>query len=565
LLAVRLRQIEDQLQKLARDKGPAFEEQRERLLAEQLRAQDALAELDRALEKKHGPVAGQVLPLAALQKALPADGAYLGWLDVGGEHWAVLLRAGGAPVWVRLPGSGAKDAWTKADEALPATLHKALRTGVGDWRPLAARLRGQRLAPLGEHLKGVRHLVVLPSAVMDGTPVEVIAEGMTVSYASSASLFAHQKGLARSKSAGLVALGDPIFRAANQPELPLPPGGVLLRAVLPRSPAALSGLRSGDVLLKYGEAALTEQADLQRAIAASEELTPVRVWRLEGAKAKELTLRVPAGRLGVVAASDPAPKALAAQRKADALLAARNRDWQRLPGTRYEVSALAKLFAKDRPTVLLDSDASAARLTELAASGTLGKARYVHLATHGEARWDRPLASRLVLAQDRLGAEQRGELLAEQVLADWELSAELVTLSACQSGLGKHEKGEGFIGFAQALQLAGARSVCLSLWSVNDLSTALLMERLYQNLLGKRAGLKAPLGKAAALAEAKQWLRTLSRPEALKRAEAIGAGLERGPGARELPRLGVPAGPAEEPPYAHPYFWAGFILVGDPD
>ena len=101
------------------------------------------------------------------------------------------------------------------------------------------------------------------------------------------------------------------------------------------------------------------------------------------------------------------------------------------------------------------------------------------------------------------------------MLTGWELNAELVTLSACQTGLGAYERGEGFVGFAQALMLAGARSVCLSRWSVSDLSTALLMERFYQNLLGKRPGLKAPLGKAAALAEAKQWLRTLPRDRAM--------------------------------------------------
>jgi CHAT domain-containing protein len=265
-------------------------------------------------------------------------------------------------------------------------------------------------------------------------------------------------------------------------------------------------------------------------------------------------------------APQPAPRALAAQRRADKLLAARDGiHWQPLPGTRYEVGALAKLLAAEKPTLLLGSDASESKLISLAAKGTLGEARFIHLATHGQARWDKPLASRIILSRDHLGEDQRGELSAEQVLLGWNLHADLVTLSACQSGLGKHERGEGFVGFAQALMLAGARSVCLSRWSVNDVSTALLMERFYQNLLGKRPGLKAPLGKAAALAEAKQWLRTLPREEALKRAAAIGAGVERAPGVKELPRVKVPAGAKAKPPYAHPYYWAGFVLVGDPD
>jgi CHAT domain-containing protein len=79
----------------------------------------------------------------------------------------------------------------------------------------------------------------------------------------------------------------------------------------------------------------------------------------------------------------------------------------------------------------------------------------------------------------------------------------------------------------------------------------LLMERLYQNLLGSRPGMKGPLAKLHALAEAKQWLRELSRKEALVRLKA----------------LEVPVTEAElggEQPFAHPHFWAAFILIGDP-
>jgi CHAT domain-containing protein len=341
----------------------------------------------------------------------------------------------------------------------------------------------------------------------------------------------------------------------------------LLTVVPPRSPAALAGLKSGDVLLKYGDAPLTALGDLHKAIAGAAKGARVKVWRLEGkAKAKELTLQVPAGNLGVLLAREPAPKALAAQRRTEKLLATRDStNWQPLPGTSYEVSALKKLFATQKPTILLGSNASETKLAELASNGTLGKVRFVHLATHGQARSDKPLASRIILSRDRLSEDQRGELSAEQVLIGWDLQADLVVLSACQTGLGKHERGEGFVGFAQALILSGARSVCLSRWNVNDISTVLLMERFYQNLLGKRPGLKGPMGKAQALAEAKQWLRTLPRAEALKRAEAIGAGVERAPGAKELPRVRVREGPKDEPPYAHPYFWAGFVLVGAPD
>jgi CHAT domain-containing protein len=108
--------------------------------------------------------------------------------------------------------------------------------------------------------------------------------------------------------------------------------------------------------------------------------------------------------------------------------------------------------------------------------------------------------------------------------------------------------------------------VCLSLWKVDDTATALLMERFYQNLLGKREGLKGPLGKAAALAEAKRWLRELSHEEAVKRAAQLSKGVSRGKGRPVLPLLpAVPSAAAEGGPYAHPYYWAAFVLIGDPD
>jgi CHAT domain-containing protein len=450
MLLARLRRLDAHLHKRAAVKRPtaAGQQQRQHLLEQQLEAQDDLATLARELEEKYGPVAGQVLGLKEVQKALPPDGAYLAWLDVGGAHWAVLLRDRGGPIWARLPGTGPGKSWIRADAELPGQAREALGREGSDWRPLVQKLREQRLAPLAGHLKGARHLVVLPSAAMDGVPVEVIAEGKTVSYALSASLFAQQRGQPGAKSAGLVALGDPVFMG---------PG--------PRDGAG----------------------------------------------------------------------------------------WRPLPGTRHEVRALEALFADQRATVLLGSDASAAKLAGLAGDGTLGRARYVHLATHGQARSDRPWASRVILARDRPGADEGGELSAAQVLG-WELKAELVVLSACQSGLGKHARGESFLGFTQALQLAGARSVCLSRWSVDDLSTALLMERFYQNLLGKRPGLKAPLGKAAALHEAKDWLRGLSA----RQVQAESERLTRGKSAKPVPLR------KEAKPFAHPYYWAPFVLVGDP-
>jgi CHAT domain-containing protein len=92
------------------------------------------------------------------------------------------------------------------------------------------------------------------------------------------------------------------------------------------------------------------------------------------------------------------------------------------------------------------------------------------------------------------------------------------------------------------------------------------MERFYQNLLGKREGLNKPMGQAAALSEAKAWLRGLSREEAMHRAAQLSDGAVRGKGRPVQPLLPVPPkeGGEEERPYAHPYYWAAFVLLGDP-
>jgi CHAT domain-containing protein len=143
-------------------------------------------------------------------------------------------------------------------------------------------------------------------------------------------------------------------------------------------------------------------------------------------------------------------------------------------------------------------------------------------------------------------------------------AAELVTLSACETARGRFAGGEGFIGFTQSLLLSGGRSVCLSLGKVDDTATALLMRRFYANVLSV-AGAARP--KAEALAEAKAWLRGLSRAEAEALAADRSDGEARGKGAplRRPAAPAVPPGAVEDRPSAHPYYWAAFVLIGDPD
>src|SRR5271154_2323797 len=116
------------------------------------------------------------------------------------------------------------------------------------------------------------------------------------------------------------------------------------------------------------------------------------------------------------------------------------------------------------------------------------------------------------------------------------------------------------LGFTQALLSRGTRSVVLSRWKVDDSATTLLMLRFYENVLGKRKALKAPLKRAEALQEAKNWLRTLPRKEAEKLVVRLSGGELRGTISPALPPAKgklVPL-PSGERPYASPYYWSAF-------
>jgi CHAT domain-containing protein len=199
--------------------------------------------------------------------------------------------------------------------------------------------------------------------------------------------------------------------------------------------------------------------------------------------------------------------------------------------------------------------------------------RYLHFATHGEGNDTRAFESALILAQDKLPKDLLpkageplldGRLTAREVLEFWKLDADLVTLSACETAVGRAGGGDGLLGFAQAFLVAGSRSVCLSLWKVDDTATCLLMDRFYRNLLGKRDDGAKPMGKAAALAEAKRWLRELPREAAEKRLGILAAGVVRGERPARPEMAAVPKA-TDDRPYADPKYWAAFVLIGDPD
>jgi CHAT domain-containing protein len=265
-----------------------------------------------------------------------------------------------------------------------------------------------------------------------------------------------------------------------------------------------------------------------------------------------------------------APTALRESRQRGQLAALHRADgsehWDRLEGTAEEVRSIATVFGPGASEVHLGSEASEQELDRLARSGALARFGYIHLATHGQADERQAFRSRLILARDTL-PDPLGQLLADRPIFDgsltaaeirrsWRLNAHLVTLSACETGLGRHAFGEGYLGFAQALISAGSRSVVLSLWKVDDEATAMLMTRFYQNLLGRRDRRGGPMPKAEALDEAKRWLRGLTAEQV----DRTLAGMSRG---TVRTRTQPPVAAADRP-YNHPRFWAAFILIGDP-
>jgi CHAT domain-containing protein/Tfp pilus assembly protein PilF len=194
-----------------------------------------------------------------------------------------------------------------------------------------------------------------------------------------------------------------------------------------------------------------------------------------------------------------------------------------LPASRQEVADVRGLFAKrqgffsgwfsGRSRVYLDQDATEGRLK----TGGLERYRYVHLATHGIVNEEHPGLSRLLLMPEP-GSGEDGVLHLGEIY-NLRLNADLLVLSACDTGGGRVARGEGIIGLTRGFLYAGAKSLLVSLWPVSDAATSGLVVDFYEELLGGRP-------KAQALREAK--LRTMAR----------------------------------NPEYAKPYYWSSLVLVG---
>ena len=117
-----------------------------------------------------------------------------------------------------------------------------------------------------------------------------------------------------------------------------------------------------------------------------------------------------------------------------------------------------------------------------------GDASYIHVASHGEFDAAKPLRSGLILSPD---ARNDGRLSVSD-LYQLQLDAELVTLSACETGLGSVVNGDDVVGLTRGFLYAGASTVIASLWQVDDDATAFLMLRMYEHIQsgGRRDALR---------------------------------------------------------------------------
>ncbi|MFH0800775.1 MAG: CHAT domain-containing protein [bacterium] len=196
-----------------------------------------------------------------------------------------------------------------------------------------------------------------------------------------------------------------------------------------------------------------------------------------------------------------------------------------LPDTKAEAESIATLFpdyalvespslkSPDKPSVVY---AGPAATEERAKSPDMKSYRYILFSTHGLVDAVNPWLSCIALT----GENSPGFLKVEDFLS-MDLDADLITLSACQTGLGRVKGGEGMVGFSTALFYAGTSSVCLSLWSVPSRETKEIMVEFYKELAS---------GKG-------------SKAEALRNAQ--------------LSLL------HKDKKYANPFYWAAFEVIGD--
>ncbi len=352
------------------------------------------------------------------------------------------------------------------------------------------------IAPAESMLHGARRVLVSPDGPLHYLPFEALVvdehaaagdngfsrsrfwceqladDGVAISYVPSASVLASiRRTAAESESVDLeelIAFGDPDFEAetSDEDDLRESPGDVLRRTgfTLKRLPATEREVR--DIFALFDE----------------QDIASDRGHASDDGTARDL---------GAVVPSDRPP-------------------------------------ARDRSErqVLVGKSSRAyfgAEASETRARRECGNYRYVHFATHGLLDESNPMYSGVAFSPTAAARDPEGDwLLQTHEIFGMKLHADLVTLSACQTGLGKLTRGEGLVGMTRAFMFAGTPSALVSLWSVDDNATAVFMVDFYRRL---RAG----TDKATALMETRRMM--LTHPD--------------------------------HPHYRDPFYWAAFVLQGE--
>lgn len=247
--------------------------------------------------------------------------------------------------------------------------------------------------------------------------------------------------------------------------------------------------------------------------------------------------RPPAGQLALLALGNPALGKRTIERVNAVLMQTEGDNAPApLPEAERQVRALAQLYGARQSRVYTGAEATEERLKREASAY-----RILHLATHGTLDNVNPMYSHVILAQDattQLPLRQSGGALREDgLLQAWELmnmrlNADLVVLSACETARGEIKSGEGVIGLSWALFVAGCPTTVVSQWKVESASTTELMLNFHRQL---HASFARTTGSEQANANSTQ-------AEALRQASLA---LLRGD------------------KYSHPFYWAGFVIIGD--
>jgi CHAT domain-containing protein/predicted DNA-binding protein YlxM (UPF0122 family) len=164
----------------------------------------------------------------------------------------------------------------------------------------------------------------------------------------------------------------------------------------------------------------------------------------------------------------------------------------RLIYTRDEVKKILSLVPESESYQALDFEAN----RETVASDRLADYRIIHLATHGFLNSANPELSGLILSLVNPEGEPENGFLRLHDVYNLQWPVEMVVLSACETGLGQDIRGEGIVGLTRGFMYAGAQRVVVSLWSVNDEGTSVLMGKFYQKMLADKLAPAAALRAA---------------------------------------------------------------------